>query len=61
VPQYPAAGSAAATFGVALAYDRPPQGFEMGRPSRIVLGFDVQDDPLRSASIVIVSTGALDL
>ena len=37
----------------------------MGRPSRIVLGFDVEDGALRSASVggsaVIVSSGALDL
>ena len=75
VPEDPATGSAAAAFaGVALAYDRPSdgehvlileQGFEMGRPSRIVLGFDVRDGALRSASIggsaVIVSSGEMDL
>ena len=41
------------------------QGFEMGRPSRIVLGFEVGNAALRSASIggeaVIVSSGTLDL
>ncbi len=75
VPEDPATGSAAAAFaGVAVAFERPPdgehvlvieQGFEMGRPSRIVLGFEVRDAALRSASIggsaVIVATGALDL
>lgn len=75
VPEDPATGSAAAAFaGVALAFDRPSdgehvliieQGFEMGRPSRIVLGFEVKGAVLRSASIggtaVIVSTGSLDL
>ena len=75
VPEDPATGSAAAAFaGVALAFERPPdgehvlvieQGFEMGRPSRIVLGFEVRDAELRSASIggsaVIVASGALDL
>ncbi len=75
VPEDPATGSAAAAFaGVAVAFDRPQdgehvlvieQGFEMGRPSRIVLGFEVRDAALRSASIggsaVIVASGALDL
>src|SRR5208283_377291 len=61
VPEDPATGSAAAAFaGVALAFDHPPdgehvfvieQGFEMGRPSRIVLGFEVEDAALRSATI----------
>jgi trans-2,3-dihydro-3-hydroxyanthranilate isomerase len=72
VPEDPATGSAFA--GVALAFDRPSdgehvliieQGFEMGRPSRIVLGFEVKGAALRSASIggsvVIVSMGSLDL
>ena len=58
----------------ALAFDRPDdgehvltieQGFEMGRPSRIALGFEVEGGELRSASIggyaVIVSSGVLDL
>ena len=75
VTEDPATGSAAAAFaGVALAFDRPgdgdqrltiEQGFEMGRPSRIALGFAVEGGMLRSASIggsaVIVSSGALDL
>jgi trans-2,3-dihydro-3-hydroxyanthranilate isomerase len=75
VPEDPATGSAAAAFaGVALAFERPPdgehvliieQGFEMGRPSRIVLGFEVRDAALRSATIggsaVIVANGALDI
>ena len=75
VPEDPATGSAAAAFaGVALAFDRPPdgehvvtieQGIEMGRASRIALGFEVRQGALRSASIggsaVIVSSGALDL
>lgn len=75
VTEDPATGSAAAAFaGVALAFDRPPdgehvlvieQGFEMGRPSRIVLGFEVGNAALRSASIggeaAIVSSGTLDL
>ena len=75
VPEDPATGSAAAAFaGVALAFDRPPdgehvlvieQGIEMGRASRIVLGFEVRSALLRSASIggsaVIVSSGALEL
>jgi trans-2,3-dihydro-3-hydroxyanthranilate isomerase len=75
VREDPATGSAAAAFaGVALAFDRPSdgqhvlsieQGFEMGRPSLIALGFEVEGGLLRSASIggsaVIVSSGALDL
>jgi len=75
IPEDPATGSAAAAFaGVVLAFDRLAegehalvieQGFEMGRQSRIVLGFEVQGGSLRSASIggsaVIVSSGALDL
>jgi trans-2,3-dihydro-3-hydroxyanthranilate isomerase len=75
VPEDPATGSAAAAFaGVAHAFDRPAdgrhvltieQGFEMGRPSRIVLSFEIEDGRLRSASIggsaVIVSSGTLDL
>jgi trans-2,3-dihydro-3-hydroxyanthranilate isomerase len=75
VAEDPATGSAAAAFaGVVFAFDRPgdgehvltiEQGFEMGRPSRIVLGFEVEDGALRLASIggsvVIVSNGALDL
>ncbi len=75
VAEDPATGSAAAAFaGVALAFDRPDdgdhrliieQGYEMGRPSLIGLGYTVEDGRLRSASIggsaVIVSSGALDL
>jgi trans-2,3-dihydro-3-hydroxyanthranilate isomerase len=61
-------------FGVALAFDRSVCGkhvlaiereFEMGRPSRMVLGFKVRDETLRFASIggsaVIFSSGALTL
>jgi trans-2,3-dihydro-3-hydroxyanthranilate isomerase len=75
VPEDPATGSAAAAFaGVTVAFDRPPdgehaftieQGLEMGRASRIVLGFEVREATLHSASVgssaVIVSSGALDL
>ncbi len=75
VTEDPATGSAAAAFaGVTLAFDRPgdgrhvltiEQGYEMGRPSRIALGLEVEDGALRSASIggpaVIVSSGALEL
>jgi trans-2,3-dihydro-3-hydroxyanthranilate isomerase len=75
VTEDPATGSAAAAFaGVALAFDRPgdgdhrliiEQGYEMGRPSLIGLGFTVEGGRLRSATIggsaVIVSSGALDL
>jgi trans-2,3-dihydro-3-hydroxyanthranilate isomerase len=75
VVEDPATGSAAAAFaGVVLAFDRPSdgqrsliieQGFEMGRPSLIALGLEVEGGALRSAtiggSVVIVSNGALDL
>jgi trans-2,3-dihydro-3-hydroxyanthranilate isomerase len=75
VTEDPATGSAAAAFaGVALTFDRPgdgdqrltiEQGFEMGRPSLITLGFAIDGGMLRSASIggsaVVVSSGALDL
>ena len=75
VPEDPATGSAAAAFaGVALAFDRPAdgehlitieQGYEMGRPSRIRLGFEVAGGRLRSASVggsaAIVSSGLIDL
>jgi trans-2,3-dihydro-3-hydroxyanthranilate isomerase len=75
VAEDPATGSAAAAFaGVTLAFDQPAdgrhvltieQGYEMGRPSRIALGLEVEGGELRSASIggsaVIVSSGALEL
>ncbi len=75
VPEDPATGSAAAAFaGVALAFDRPAdgehlitieQGYEMGRPSRIRLGFEVEGGRLRSASVggsaAIVSSGLIEL
>jgi len=71
----PATGSAAAAFaGVTLVFDRPgdgshvltvEQGYEMGRPSRITLGLEIEGGALVSASIggpaVIVASGALDL
>ena len=75
VAEDPATGSAAAAFaGVVLAHDAPAdgehvlvieQGYEMGRPSRITLGLEIETGLLRAASIggpaVIVSNGALDL
>jgi trans-2,3-dihydro-3-hydroxyanthranilate isomerase len=75
VTEDPATGSAAAAFaGVIVAFERPgdgervltiEQGFEMGRPSRIALGLEIERDELRSASIggsaVIVSSGTLGL
>jgi len=75
VTEDPATGSAAAAFaGVTVAFDRPSdgqhvltieQGYEMGRPSLIALGLEVQNGELSSASIggsaVIVSSGALEL
>jgi len=75
VTEDPATGSAAAAFaGVLQAFDRLgdgehtftiEQGFEMGRPSLIALGLEVEGGALSSAtiggSVVIVSSGALDL
>ena len=75
VVEDPATGSAAAAFaGVVQAFDRPrdgehmltiEQGFEMGRPSRIALGFVIENGALAAAtiggSVVIVSSGSLDL
>lgn len=71
----PATGSAAAAFaGVVLAFEKPAdgrhalvieQGFEMGRPSLITLGFEVANGALTTASIggsaVVVGEGMLDL
>jgi trans-2,3-dihydro-3-hydroxyanthranilate isomerase len=71
----PATGSAAAAFaGVVMAFDAPAdgehmlvieQGFEMGRPSLISLGLEVEGGALRTATIggsaVIVSEGTLRL
>jgi trans-2,3-dihydro-3-hydroxyanthranilate isomerase len=71
----PATGSAAAAFaGVLMQFERPgdgehmfviEQGLEMGRPSYISLGIDVEDGALVSATIggsaVIVAQGAIDL
>jgi trans-2,3-dihydro-3-hydroxyanthranilate isomerase len=75
VTEDPATGSAAAAFaGVTIAFDHPSdgqhvltieQGYEMGRPSLIALGLEVEGGELQSASIggsaVIVSSGALEL
>ena len=75
VSEDPATGSAAAAFaGVVMAFDKPAdgehmilieQGVEMGRPSRISLGLEVEGGQLRSATVggsaVIVSEGALRL
>lgn len=75
VVEDPATGSAAAAFaGVVMQFERPgdgehmfviEQGVEMGRPSFISLGIDVERGELSSATIggsaVIVSQGAIDL
>ena len=69
----PATGSAAAAFsGAAVHFERPEdgihqivieQGYEMGRPSQIVLDLDVESGLLKGAQIgggaVIVSEGTL--
>ena len=71
----PATGaSAAALAGALVAFEKPEngdhtvrieQGVEMGRPSLIVLGLDIADGLLKSASIggpvVIIGQGTLDL
>ena len=71
----PATGSAAAAFaGAVMAYDRPKdgdhtliieQGFEMGRPSLITLGLEVERGILQAASIgghaVLVAQGVIDV
>jgi trans-2,3-dihydro-3-hydroxyanthranilate isomerase len=70
-----ATGSAAAAFArVVVDFDRPTdgehvltieQGLEMGRPSFISLGCDIEGGRLRSATIggsaVILSKGTLEL
>ena len=75
VPEDPATGAAAAAFaGPAVLFERPEdglhqivieQGYEMGRPSEIVLDLDVQLGLLAGARIgggaVIVSEGTIDL
>ena len=71
----PATGSAAAAFaGLAVRFSPPgdgermliiEQGVEMGRPSRISLGLEVEGGRLRSASIggatALVAEGTLEL
>jgi trans-2,3-dihydro-3-hydroxyanthranilate isomerase len=74
VAEDPATGSAAAAFaGVLMRFEPPPdgdttyvieQGFEMGRPSLIALGLEVDGGALRAATIggsaVIVAQGAIE-
>jgi trans-2,3-dihydro-3-hydroxyanthranilate isomerase len=71
----PATGGAVAAFaGVIMRFDQPrdgehslvvEQGYEMGRPSRIMLGLTVEDSRLVRATIggdaVVVSEGSLRL
>jgi trans-2,3-dihydro-3-hydroxyanthranilate isomerase len=75
VVEDPATGSAAAAFaGVLMRFEKPAegettyvieQGFEMGRPSLIALGLEVENGALRSATIggsaVIISQGAINV
>lgn len=75
IAEDPATGSAAAAFaGVLMAFKDVPdgshaltieQGYEIGRPSWIVLGLDVERGALVEASVgggaVIVAEGFLDL
>ncbi|HLW92342.1 MAG TPA: PhzF family phenazine biosynthesis isomerase, partial [Roseiarcus sp.] len=74
VVEDPATGSAAAAFAGVLMQFEPPtdgetlfvieQGFEMGRPSLISLGLDVEGGALRSATIggsaVIIAQGTIN-
>lgn len=74
VPEDPATGSAAAAFaGVATAFEHPEtgwhqlvieQGYEMGRPSQIVLDVEVRNGALTSTRIggaaVIMSQGTFE-
>ena len=71
----PATGAAASAFaGVVMEFDRPgdgehtlviEQGVEMGRPSAIVLGLEVEGGALTSATIggsaVLIAQGTIDL
>ena len=75
ISEDPATGGAAAAFAaVVLAFEPPAdgermlvieQGFEMGRPSRIALGLEVEGGALASATVggsaVIVAEGTLSL
>ena len=75
ISEDPATGSAASAFaGVVMKFDPPgdgehtlviEQGVEMGRPSAIALGLEVEGGELRAATIggsaVIVGQGTLDL
>lgn len=75
VHEDPATGSAAAAFaGVAMEFETPDdgehtlvieQGFEMGRPSEIVLGMDVREGRLHAASIggaaVLIARGEIEI
>jgi trans-2,3-dihydro-3-hydroxyanthranilate isomerase len=71
----PATGAAASAFaGVVMEFGKPgdgeqtlviEQGVEMGRPSRIALGLEVEGGALRSATIggsaVLIAQGTIDL
>src|SRR5262249_49981280 len=75
VTEDPATGSAAAAFAGVLMQFQPPtegetmlvieQGVEMGRPSLISLGLEVESGALRSATIggsaVVVAQGVINL
>jgi trans-2,3-dihydro-3-hydroxyanthranilate isomerase len=74
VVEDPATGSAVAAFaGVLMRFEKPAdgettyiveQGFEMGRPSLISLGLEIEGDALRSATIggsaVMISQGTIN-
>ena len=75
ITEDPATGSAAAAFaGVCMAFEAPPdgehnivieQGYDMGRPSQIVLGLHVEQGALTGASIggaaVLVAEGHIEI
>ena len=75
IAEDPATGSAAAAFaGVCMAFEAPPdgehtivieQGYDMGRPSQIVLGLHVEQGALTGASIggaaVLIAEGHIEI
>jgi trans-2,3-dihydro-3-hydroxyanthranilate isomerase len=75
ISEDPATGSAVAAFaGTAVAFEQPEdglhqivveQGYEMGRPSQIVLDLDIEGGILTGARVggaaVVVATGTMEV
>ncbi len=75
IAEDPATGSAAAAFsGAAVAFEKPSdgahqlvieQGYEMGRPSEIVLDLDIENGVLVAARVgggaVVVASGTIEI